>query len=114
MGFLFHYVPMFVLGMMGMPRRYYDYLPQFSQGNGLAAIGGLLMFSGIMLMFINLLLSFRRQEKAVTNPWGGVTLEWTIPSPPPLHNFVEKPRVLDYPYDFKEILQGTAGSESLN
>jgi cytochrome c oxidase subunit 1 len=110
-GFMFHYVPMFVLGMMGMPRRYYDYLPQFSQGNGLAAVGGLLLFAGIMLMLINLLLSFRRQEKAVADPWGGVTLEWQVPSPPPLHNFVEPPRIKDYPYDFSDVVAQTTGKQ---
>ncbi|WP_051309721.1 cytochrome c oxidase subunit I [Desulfogranum japonicum] len=111
-GFMFHYVPMFILGMMGMPRRYYDYLPQFSQGNLFAGIGGILLFIGIMLMLINLLLSFRKQEKAVANPWGGVTLEWSIPSPPPLHNFVAPPTVQDYPYDFSNVLQKAAAQHS--
>ncbi|WP_319547603.1 cbb3-type cytochrome c oxidase subunit I [Desulfogranum marinum] len=103
-GFMFHYVPMFILGMQGMPRRYYDYLPQFAQGNALAAAGGLLLFVGIMLMLINLVLSFRKREISSINPWGGVTLEWTVPSPPPLHNFVAEPNVKEYPYDFSEIL----------
>jgi cytochrome c oxidase subunit 1 len=104
-GFLFHYVPMFILGLKGMPRRYYDYLPQFSQGNGLAAVGGILLFSGILLMLINLLLSFRKRVSAPANPWGGCTLEWTVPSPPPLHNFVRAPKINEYPYDFSEVLQ---------
>jgi cytochrome c oxidase subunit 1 len=108
-GFMFHYVPMFVLGMMGMPRRYYDYLPQFSQGNGLAALGGLLLFSGIMLMLINLILSFKKREVAAPDPWGGVTLEWSIPSPPPVHNFIDKPTIKDYPYDFSDVLKKAAG-----
>lgn len=104
-GFMFHYVPMFVLGMQGMPRRYYDYLPQFAQGNGFAALGGLLLFLGIALMLINLLLSFRTRVVASHDPWGGCTLEWTVPSPPPLHNFVTKPDVKQYPYDFSDVLQ---------
>ncbi len=102
-GFLFHYVPMFILGLKGMPRRYYDYLPQFSQGNGLAAIGGVLLFSGILLMLINLVLSFRKRTLAPANPWGGCTLEWIVPAPPPLHNFVEAPKIMAYPYDFSEV-----------
>ncbi|WP_310601141.1 cbb3-type cytochrome c oxidase subunit I [Desulfobulbus sp.] len=104
-GFMFHYVPMFVLGLMGMPRRSYDYLPQFAQGNALAAVGGILLFAGIALMLVNLLLSFRTRVAAPANPWGGCTLEWTIPSPPPLHNFLRKPDIQDYPYDFTEILR---------
>lgn len=103
-GFMFHYVPMLILGMQGMPRRYYDYLPQFSQGNTLAAIGGLLLFAGIMLMLINLFMSLRKREPATANPWGGCTLEWSVPSPPPVHNFVSEPVIHDYPYDFSDIL----------
>ena len=104
-GFLFHYVPMFILGLKGMPRRYYDYLPQFSQGNGLAAVGGILLFTGILLMLCNLVLSFRKRTPAPANPWGGCTLEWTVPSPPPLHNFTREPKIMAYPYDFSEVLQ---------
>jgi len=104
-GFMFHYVPMFILGLMGMPRRYYDYLPQFARGNMLAAVGGLLLFSGILLMLINLMLSLRKKSRitAPANPWGGCTLEWTVPSPPPVHNFLQEPRIKDYPYDFSDI-----------
>jgi cytochrome c oxidase subunit 1 len=106
-GFMFHYVPMFILGLMGMPRRYYDYLPQFSRGNGLAAVGGMLLFSGILLMLANLVLSLRKKNKieASANPWGGCTLEWTVPSPPPVHNFIQEPHIKEYPYDFSDILK---------
>lgn len=103
-GFLFHYVPMFILGMQGMPRRYYDYLPQYEGGNFSAGIGGYLMVFGVFFMFYNLAVSFRERKGAVMNPWGGTTLEWTVPSPPPLLNFVDNPKVKDYPYDFSEIV----------
>ena len=99
----------FVVGVdQGMPRRYYDYLPQFETGNFLAGFGGILMVAGIMLMFINLWASFRVREPAVSDPWGGTTLEWSVPSPPPLHNFVEEPKVLEYPYDFSGVLARAA------
>jgi cytochrome c oxidase subunit 1 len=109
-GFMFHYVPMFVLGMMGMPRRYFDYLPQFAQGNALAGIGGIIMVSGLLIMMYNLAMSLKEKVVAPDNPWGGVTLEWTVPSPPPVHNFVTKPLVQDYPYDFSEVLKKAAQS----
>jgi cytochrome c oxidase subunit 1 len=109
-GFMFHYVPMFVLGMMGMPRRYFDYLPQFAQGNALAGIGGIIMVSGLLIMMYNLVMSLKEKVVAPDNPWGGVTLEWTVPSPPPVHNFVTKPLVQDYPYDFSEVLKKAAQS----
>ncbi len=107
-GFMFHYVPMFVLGMQGMPRRYFDYLPQFAQGNALAGIGGIIMVIGILVMLYNLVISLKEKVVAPANPWGGVTLEWTVPSPPPVHNFVTKPVVKDYPYDFSDILKKAA------
>jgi cytochrome c oxidase subunit 1 len=99
-GFLLHYVPMMILGLQGMPRRYYDYLPQFEAGNFFAGIGAVLMVVGIIFMFVNLLRGLVSGRHATADPWGGTTLEWSIPSPPPLHNFIETPHVRSYPYDF--------------
>ena len=104
-GFIFHYVPMFILGIQGMPRRYYDYLPQYATGNFLAGFGALFMILGIFLMMTNLMLSLKKERNAGADPWGGVTLEWMTPSPPPLHNFVTEPKVLDYPYDFSGVIE---------
>ncbi|MBU1171195.1 MAG: cbb3-type cytochrome c oxidase subunit I [Proteobacteria bacterium] len=104
-GFVFHYVPMFILGLQGMPRRYYDYLPIYHTGNFLAGWGAFIMVGGIALMFVNLLMSFRQNIRATDNPWGGTTLEWAIPSPPPVHNFPEKPHIDDLPYDFRLIVE---------
>jgi cytochrome c oxidase subunit 1 len=95
---------MFILGLQGMPRRYYDYLPQFETGNFLAGFGGFLMIGGLALMFFNLLWSFKERVVAEADPWGGSTLEWTIPSPPPLHNFIREPEVKSFPYDFSELI----------
>jgi cytochrome c oxidase subunit 1 len=113
-GFLFHYVPMFILGLQGMPRRYYDYLPQYETGNFLAGFGGYLLVIGMVIMFVNLLMSFRQRVPAPVNPWGGTTLEWTVPSPPPVHNFIEQPAIMDFPYDFTGInarLEESKGGE---
>lgn len=104
-GFVFHYVPMLILGMQGMPRRYYDYLPQYETGNFLAGFGGYLLIIGMVTMFVNLLLSFKQRVPAPVDPWGGTTLEWTVPSPPPVHNFINKPHVEDYPYDFTKVTE---------
>ncbi len=103
-GFIFHYVPMFIVGIQGMPRRYYDYLPQFETGNFLAGFGGFMMVGAIFLMFYNLLISFKENKIAQADPWGGTTLEWSVPSPPPLHNFIEEPEVKSYPYDFSDVI----------
>ncbi len=104
-GFIFHYVPMFIVGLQGMPRRYYDYLPQFESGNFLAGFGAAFMIVGIILMFANLLSTLLKQRDASSDPWGGTTLEWQTPSPPPLHNFITEPTVLSYPYDFTGVVE---------
>jgi cytochrome c oxidase subunit 1 len=102
-GFMLHYIPMFVLGLKGMPRRYFDYLPQFEAGNRMAGVGAVLMVAGILTMVVNLLTSLRRGRAAPADPWGGTTLEWKIPSPPPAHNFAGAPAVPAYPYDFRGV-----------
>lgn len=109
-GFIFHYIPMLILGLQGMPRRYYDYLPQFETGNFLAGFGAYVMVFGIVLMFVNLAMSFKRPVPAPADPWGGTTLEWKIPSPPPVHNFPKPPEIMDFPYDFSGVVkQGVEG-----
>jgi len=113
-GFIFHYVPMFILGLQGMPRRYYDYLPQYARGNFLAGFGALFMIIGIALMFANLALTFRQPRNAPADPWGGVTLEWKTASPPTLHNFDQDPAVPDYPYDFSGVVAARAGKTEPN
>lgn len=110
-GFILHYIPMLILGLQGMPRRYYNYLPRFEAGNFFAGIGGFIMVTGIMLMLVNLVQGLRKGTLAVGNPWGGTTLEWSVPSPPPLHNFVDQPNVKSYPYDFTDIIQQQADSK---
>jgi cytochrome c oxidase subunit 1 len=109
-GFVVHYMPMFVLGLQGMPRRYYDYLPQFEGGNFISGLGAYLMAFAIALMFYNLFASLRKGERAPGDPWGGTTLEWTLPSPPSPHNFEEQPAVKSYPYDFTDVVENARKS----
>jgi len=109
-GFVIHYMPMFVLGLQGMPRRYYDYLPQFEAGNFIAGFGAYLMVAAIALMFYNLFASLRKGERAPADPWGGTTLEWSLPSPPPSHNFATPPSIRDYPYDFTDVVKNARKS----
>jgi cytochrome c oxidase subunit 1 len=98
-GFNCLYFPFFILGYMGMPRRYYDYLPQFKPLHFIATFGSWIMVTGIIIMFYNLFRALRKGEKAPSNPWGGTTLEWTIPSPPPVENFEEVPVITKGPYE---------------
>jgi cytochrome c oxidase subunit 1 len=98
-GFNLLYFPQFVIGLMGMPRRYFDYLPQFTLGHQLSTIGGWILLIGIIIMLVNLF--SKKGAKAPDNPWGGKTLEWTVSSPPPHENFDKIPVVSGEPYDFE-------------
>ena len=100
-GFNITYFTMQVLGMRGMPRRYYDYLPEFANLNLVSTIGSWVMVSGLILLLVNLFRGLWWGEPFSGNPWGGATLEWTTPTPPPTENFEETPVVTHGPYDFK-------------
>jgi cytochrome c oxidase subunit 1 len=100
-GFNTLYFPMLILGWKGMPRRYYDYLPQFHSLQWISTIGSWILIAGLILLFANLIYSLFRGEKAEGNPWGGATLEWQIPSPPPRENFEKIPHVEKGPYEFR-------------
>jgi cytochrome c oxidase subunit 1 len=100
-GFNLLYFPMLILGWEGMPRRYYDYPPQFHTLNLISTIGSWILIAGLILMFVNLFHALWKGEKAGSNPWGGATLEWQIPSPPPKENFEKIPVVQKGPYDFR-------------
>ena len=99
-GFNVLYFPLFIIGLQGMPRRYFDYLPQFQTGHVISTIGAFILFTGLIMMIWNLFQG-RKGPKAGPNPWHGVTLEWQIPSPPPLENFDEIPVIKHAPYLFK-------------
>jgi cytochrome c oxidase subunit 1 len=98
-GFNVLYFTMLVLGWEGMPRRYYDHLPQFHTEHVIATVGSWVLVLGIFLMFGNLLYALFRGKKAPANPWNGNTLEWKTSSPPPVENFVHEPEVQVDPYE---------------
>jgi cytochrome c oxidase subunit 1 len=104
-GFNVTYMAMQTLGIMGMPRRYYDYLPEFHTLNLVSTIGSWVMAVGLIIMFVNLWQGARNGRRVGKNPWGAATLEWSVPSPPPLENFGEEdPVVTRGPYDFKGVI----------
>jgi cytochrome c oxidase subunit 1 len=104
-GFNLVYFPMLVLGMMGMPRRYYDYLPEFTLPNQISTVGSWVLAIGLIIMIVNLIKG-RKGTRASTNPWGAVTLDWThTQSPPSLYNFDETPQVERGPYDYRNYEQ---------
>jgi len=97
-GFNLFYFTMHILGMQGMPRRYYDHLPQFHANQQWATLGALILVAGLVLFFANLIVALFKGKKAEDDPWGGKTLEWRISSPPPPENFHEIPTITEGPY----------------
>jgi len=99
-GFNTLYFPFLILGWLGMPRRYYTYsFPQFASLEMLSTVGSWILVTGILLMVGNFLHAALKGARAEDNPWGGVTLDWKIPSPPPLENFEQIPVITQGPYD---------------
>jgi len=94
-GFHITYFPMHILGLMGMPRRIYDYGADrgWTDLNILSTVGGIVMGISIILLVYNLIRSTISGERVGNDPWEGDTLEWTTTSPPPDYNFAEIPVV---------------------
>lgn len=102
-GFNTLYFPMFIMGWLGMPRRYYDYLPEFTSYHFISTIGSWIVVAGFILMFGNLIYSlFKGAKVTEKNFWGGETLEWHTDTPPIHENFKEIPTVTAAPYEYNQ------------
>jgi cytochrome c oxidase subunit 1 len=101
-GFNLTFFPQFILGYLGMPRRYHSYPPEFSVLNVLSSSGATILAVGYLLQLAYLTWSLLRGGHAPANPWGGTGLEWQTSSPPPAENFAETPVVTKPPYSFPE------------
>ncbi|AMA71870.1 MULTISPECIES: cytochrome c oxidase subunit I [Aneurinibacillus] len=99
------FFPMHYIGMMGMPRRVFQYDPAAGMqvANQIATFGSYLIGIAAIMMVVTIIVSLRIGAKAPANPWGAQTLEWTVSSPPPEHNFIEMPYVTAAPYEFGEV-----------
>jgi len=102
-GFNLTFFPQFVLGYMGMPRRYHAYPPEFQVLNVLSTAGASVLAVGYVLPMIYFLWSLRYGEDAGPNPWNAVGLAWMTPSPPPTENFEETPVVTWEAYDYEHM-----------
>jgi cytochrome c oxidase subunit 1 len=100
MGFNLTFFPQFILGYMGMPRRYAAYAPEFQMLNVLSTAGSTILGVGYLLPLGYLLASLRRPADASWNPWGASGLEWQTASPAPTPNFRETPLVTAAPYRY--------------
>lgn len=101
-GFNVTFFPQFVLGSMGMPRRYFDYLPEYESLNRISSFGAYSIGIGFLIGLYVILQGMIAGKKAPQNPWGAKTLEWThASSPPHPHNFEVEPIVTAGPYEYR-------------
>lgn len=104
LGFNLTFFPQFILGYLGMPRRYYDYslAPEFQVLNVMSTSGASILGLGYLLPLCYLTWSLKYAKKAPPNPWHATGLEWQTESPPPLENFAETPEVTSEPYEYHD------------
>jgi cytochrome c oxidase subunit I len=102
-GFNLTFFPQFILGMMGMPRRYHIYPDEFQLLNAFSSAGASILAVGYILPLAYLLWSLRYGKPAPPNPWPATGLEWTTPSPPPTDNFTVIPTVNEPPYAYEKL-----------
>lgn len=101
-GFNLTFLPQFIMGSRGMPRRYATYVPEYQIFHQLSTIGAIVLGLGMVGAVTVLIVSLFKGRKAPANPWGAATLEWTCTSPPPYYNFEHAPAV-GSPYDFSDL-----------
>ncbi len=100
-GFNVTFFPQFILGVLGMPRRYADYLPQLTTLNRISTMGSWILGLGFLVVAWNLARGLKSGRASGPNPWGALTLEWMTASPPPHENFLVEPVVTDGPYEYR-------------
>ena len=101
-GFNVTFMSMFYNGLEGMPRRVADYQPQYATANMISTFGAYIIASGMLVFLYAIVSSWRSGKEAGPNPWHAKTLEWFVPSPPPLENFEVLPVVTGDPYGYGE------------
>jgi cytochrome c oxidase subunit 1 len=103
-GFNLTFFPQFVVGYLGMPRRYHSYPDEMQVLNVMSSAGASVLGLGYLLPVIYLLYSLKKGAVAGPNPYGASTLEWQTQSPPLTENFVEVPVVTGEPYEYEHVV----------
>jgi cytochrome c oxidase subunit I len=112
-GFNLTFFPQFLVGYVGMPRRYHAYAPEFQVLNVLSTAGATVLAVGYLLPMIYFAWSLKFGRKAGNNPWGAVGLEWATTSPPPKENFHETPVVTWEAYDYPAFLKAMQETQNV-
>ena len=99
-GFNLTFFPQFLLGYLGMPRRYYEYPGEFQVLNVLSSAGASILAFGFLMPIVYFALSLKFSPKAGPNPWRATGLEWETSSPPPTENFASTPVITTEPYNY--------------
>jgi cytochrome c oxidase subunit 1 len=102
-GFNLTFFPQFLLGYLGMPRRYHVYPPEFQVLNVMSSAGASILGVGYLIPMVYFIWSLRYGAVASANPWGAKGLEWGTPSPPPTENFEETPIVTEEAYAYASM-----------
>ena len=100
LGFVFTFMPQFLLGNAGMPRRYYSYPDRYQWLNVMSTAGASILALGLVLTVAYLAVACVRGRRVGANPWGSMSPEWRVPSPPPKHNYLAPPDPRIGPYDY--------------
>jgi cytochrome c oxidase subunit 1 len=101
-GFNITFLPLHIVGLEGMPRRVADYSPEFMALNFISTLGSFLLAASTLPFIWNAIWSLFKGKPAGANPWRSLTLEWTVSSPPPIHNYPTPPVVTRDPYGYGE------------
>jgi len=104
-GFNLTFFPQFILGYLGMPRRYHAYPEEFQIYHVMSSAGASILAVAYVLPLIYLVWSLKHGKKAGPNPWRATGLEWKTPSPPPKHNFEETPVVREPAYNYPALTE---------
>ncbi|HYH09938.1 MAG TPA: cytochrome c oxidase subunit I [Thermoanaerobaculia bacterium] len=112
-GFNLTFFPQFLVGYVGMPRRYHAYAPEFQVLNVLSTAGATVLAVGYLLPMLYLSYSWKFGRKAGANPWGAVGLEWATTSPPPKENFHDTPTVTWEAYDYPAFLKAMKETQNV-
>jgi cytochrome c oxidase subunit 1 len=108
LGFNFTFIPQFLLGNEGMPRRYFNYPERFWALNVASTAGASVLAIGLLIILVYILVALKWGPIAGANPWRSRGFEWDTPSPPPPENYETTPVYTHGPHEYQDEIPGPA------